>query len=132
MDYKLLIEKAFEARKNAYSPYSSFSVGAALLCKNGMIYTGCNVESVSHTPTCCAERVAFFKAVSDGVRDFEAIAIVGAISSAKDFGFCSPCGVCRQVMSEFCADDFKIILADSKGDQKIFTLSELLPLNFKL
>ena len=132
MNHQLLIEKAFEARKRAYSPYSSFSVGAALLSASGKIYTGCNIESVSHTPTCCAERVAFFKAVSEGERDFEAIAIVGAETSAEKFGFCAPCGVCRQVMSEFCDDDFKIILADSNGEQKIFTLAELLPFNFKL
>ena len=132
MDYKLLIEQAFAARKNAYSPYSSFNVGAALLSADGKIYTGCNIESASYSPTCCAERVAFFKAVSEGQRNFEAIAIVGASVSAKEFGFCSPCGVCRQVMSEFCTDDFKIILADSKGEQKILTLAELLPLNFKL
>ncbi len=132
MDCNLLIKKALEAKERAYSPYSSFNVGAALLCADGKIYTGCNVESASYTPTCCAERVAFFKAVSDGERQFEAIAIVGASASAKNFGFCSPCGVCRQVMSEFCHDDFKIILADSKGEQKIFTLAELLPLNFKL
>ena len=132
MDYKLLIEQAFAARSRAYSPYSSFSVGAALLSADGKIYTGCNVESVSDTPTCCAERVAFFKAVSGGERHFEAIAIVGASVSAKEFGFCSPCGVCRQVMSEFCGDDFKVLLADSKKNYKIFTLAELLPLNFKL
>lgn len=132
MDYNSLIEKALDARKKAYSPYSSFSVGAALLSDSGKIYTGCNIESASHTPTCCAERVAFFKAVSEGERSFEAIAVVGANTSDKDFGFCSPCGVCRQVMSEFCGDDFKIILADSQKNYKIFTLAELLPLNFKL
>ena len=132
MDYNLLIEKALDARKNSYSPYSSFSVGAALLSADGKIYTGCNIESVSHTPTCCAERVAFFKAVSEGSRSFEAIAIVGANTSAKEFGFCSPCGVCRQLMSEFCENDFKIILVDSAKNYKTFTLAELLPLNFKL
>ncbi len=132
MDCNLLIKKALAAKECAYSPYSSFNVGAALLSTDGKIYTGCNIESASYTPTCCAERVAFFKAISEGERHFEAIAIVGASVSAKEFGFCSPCGVCRQVMSEFCTDDFKIILADSKGEYKIFTLAELLPLNFKL
>ena len=132
MDCNLLIKKALAAKECAYSPYSSFKVGAALLSADGKIYTGCNIESASYSPTCCAERVAFFKAVSEGQRNFKAIAIVGASAFANEFGFCSPCGVCRQVMSEFCTDDFKIILADSKGEHKIFTLAELLPLNFKL
>ena len=132
MKYKMLIEKALDARNNAYAPYSSFLVGAALLCADGKIYTGCNIESASYSPTCCAERVAFFKAVSEGKRSFEAIAIVGGESSATDLAFCPPCGVCRQVMSEFCDKYFKIILADGSGEYKIFTLSELLPLNFKL
>lgn len=132
MNYTPLIEKALSARDNAYAPYSSFCVGAALLCANGKIYTGCNVESASYTPTCCAERTAFLKAVSEGERSFLAIAIVGGNKSSADFDFCSPCGVCRQVMSEFCDDGFKIILANSAGEYKIFTLAELLPLNFKL
>ncbi|MBO5415607.1 MAG: cytidine deaminase [Clostridia bacterium] len=131
MNTKKLIEAAFAARERAYSPYSGFSVGAALLTKSGRIYTGCNIESVSFTPTCCAERVAFFKAVSEGERDFEAIAVVGGKTNDSAFGICPPCGVCRQVMAEFCGEDFKIILVDSMDNESIYTLNELLPMSFK-
>lgn len=130
MNKKELIEAALDARAFAYSPYSGFSVGAALLTKSGRIYTGCNVESVSFTPTCCAERVAFFKAVSEGERDFVAIAIVGGRTNGSALDICSPCGVCRQVIAEFCGEDFQIILADSSGNSKTYTPSELLPLSF--
>ena len=132
MEIKDLIKKAFEARGNAYAPYSRFKVGAALICENGKIYCGCNIESASFSPTNCAERTAFFKAISDGERHFCAIAIVGAHSDAQSFGYCPPCGVCRQVMSEFCAKDFKIILADSDEEYIEYTLEELLPLGFEL
>lgn len=131
MDKKLLIRKAIEAMGKSYSPYSKFRVGAALLTKSGKIFTGCNIESVSFTPTICAERTAIFKAVSEGEMEFEAIAITGGPedkSKASD-GYCVPCGVCRQVMIEFC-EDLKIILAKSEDDYEEHTLKELLPLGF--
>ena len=126
--YSNLIEKAEEARKNAYAPYSKFSVGAALLTKSGKVYTGCNIENASFSPTNCAERTAFFKAVSEGERLFDAIAVVGG-KEGKLSQFCPPCGVCRQVMLEFCDSDFKIILKNNQ-DEKVFTLSELIPVSF--
>ena len=122
-DKRQLLEAAKEAKKYSYAPYSNFHVGAALYCKDGSIYTGCNIENAAFTPTNCAERTAFFKAVSEGERDFTAIAISG---DADDYLY--PCGVCRQVMSEFCkADTFQIILVKEDGTYKIFTLEELLP-----
>lgn len=131
MTDKQLVEKAVEASKNAYIPYSNHKVGAALLTKSGKVYLGCNIESATHTPTCCAERTAFFKAVSEGERDFSAIAIVGGMRG--DFkNFCAPCGVCRQVMREFCGEDFTVLLGRSDGEIKKLTLGELLPLSFSL
>lgn len=127
-DYKSLILKAQEARKKSYSPYSHFCVGAALLTKSGKVYTGCNIENASYTPTNCAERTAIFKAVSEGERDFDAIAIVGGKESDKG-GFCAPCGVCRQVIAEFCDKDFKIILGN-EDKFEVHTLDSLLPLSF--
>jgi cytidine deaminase len=126
---------AVDAREFAYAPYSDFRVGAALLCKNGKVYTGCNIENASYSPTNCAERTAFFKAVSEGERDFRAIAIVGnmkdAVPDIKEF--VSPCGVCRQVMAEFCnPGEFKIILANRPDNYRVYTLMELLPLGFSL
>ena len=132
MNTKEIIRLALAARDSAYSPYSKFSVGAALLCSSGKIYTGCNIESASYSPTCCAERVAFFKAVSEGEREFCAIAILGGAQGDKPTSFCSPCGVCRQVMSEFCDDSFKIILARTEEDFKVMTLGDLLPMRFEL
>ncbi len=132
MNKKELIKMAAEARKNAYTPYSGYAVGAALLAKSEKIYLGCNVESASFSPTCCAERSAFFSAVSAGERAFSAIAIVGGRADSEKFEICSPCGVCRQVMSEFCTDDFSVILADSDGREEILTLAELLPKRFTL
>ena len=130
IDTKLLIEKAFEAQKFCYTPYSNFNVGAALLCANGEIYQGCNIENASYTPTNCAERTAFFKAVSEGVRDFQAICIVGG-KDGKLTGYTAPCGVCRQVMMEFCnPKTFQIILAVDKERYEIYTLEELMPLGF--
>ena len=125
-----LIEKAFDMRNYSYTPYSHFNVGAALLTKAGKIYGGCNIENAAYGPTNCAERTAFFKAVSEGEREFSAIAIVGGPESGvKDY--CAPCGVCRQVMAEFChPDEFVIILAKSKDEYKMYTLRELLPLGF--
>lgn len=128
IDYKLLMTKAQEARKNSYTPYSHFRVGAALLCKNGKIYTGCNIENAAYTPGNCAERTAIFKAVSEGERDFEALAIVGG-KEGETADFCAPCGVCRQVIAEFCKKDFKIILGNEEKFQA-YTLGELLPFAF--
>lgn len=126
-----LIEKAFSMLKFSYVPYSHFTVGAALLCKNGKIFGGCNIENAAYGPSNCAERTAVFKAVSEGEKDFEAICIVGGHEGiVKDF--CPPCGVCRQVMREFCSPDFKIILAKSADEFKIYTLAELLPESFSL
>lgn len=133
MNVKELVSLAINAASNSYSPYSGFKVGAALLSKDGRIFLGCNIENASYSPTVCAERVAFFKAISEGVRDFSMIAIVGGESVEKDIGsrLCPPCGVCRQVMAEFCdVDSFKVILTDG-DDIKEYLLKELLPLNFK-
>ena len=130
---KELVKKALEAQKFSYSPYSNFQVGAALLTKSGEIYTGCNIENAAYSPTNCAERTAFFKAVSEGETKFEAIAIVGSPKDVKENEreYCAPCGVCRQVMAEFCnIKDFKVILGKSEDDYKIYTLEEVLPLAF--
>ncbi len=128
MDYDELMAIALEARKKAYTPYSHFMVGAALLGKSGKIYTGCNIENATYTPTVCAERTAFFKAVSEGERDFEALAIVGGIEN-EIADFCAPCGVCRQVMAEFCTPEFKLILGNPRT-YGVYTLNEVLPLAF--
>lgn len=128
-----LIKAAYEAQKYSYAPYSHFEVGAALLTENGTIYKGCNIENAAYTPTNCAERTAFFKAISDGVYVFRAIAIVGnkAGEIPLEEEFVSPCGVCRQVMAEFCnPDEFTIILANRSDNYKIYTLKELLPMGF--
>ena len=125
-----LIEQAMEQLQFSHAPYSGFKVGAALLAKDGTVYGGCNIENASYTPTNCAERTAFFKAVSEGVREFDAICIVGGKEGILT-EYASPCGVCRQVMMEFCnPDTFQIILATSKEQYEIFTLRELLPLGF--
>ena len=125
----MLVEKAKEAREKSYCPYSGFAVGAALLSADGTVYTGANVEVSSHTPTTCAERVAFLRAVHEGKRDFAAIAILGGESGKEVDFLCPPCGVCRQVMSEFCKGDFEIILSDGK-ESRVLTLNELLPYRF--
>ena len=127
-DYKSLMEKALSAREYSYSPYSHFKVGAALLTKSGKIYTGCNIENAGYSATNCAERTAIVKAVSEGERDFEALAIVGG-KEGEVASFCAPCGVCRQVIAEFCKKDFKIILGNSENF-KVFTLESLLPYAF--
>ena len=125
-----MIDLAIKQLGYSYAPYSHFHVGAALLAKNGTYYTGCNIENAAYTPTNCAERTAFFKAVSEGERDFEAIAVVGGKDTP---GFCTPCGVCRQVMAEFCdPKKFRIILMDNKGGTITYLLEELLPAGFKL
>ena len=132
-DIQLLIKNAFEAQEKSYTPYSHFNVGAALLGKNGTIYKGCNIENAAYTPINCAERTAFFKAVSQGQLEFDAIAIVGGKEGEKG-EYCSPCGVCRQVMMEFCnPKEFKIYLARDKNnldDYIEYTLEEILPLGF--
>lgn len=125
-----LIECALEARTFSYSPYSQFQVGAALLCKDGAIYSGCNIENAGYGPTNCAERTAFFKAVSEGQKEFSAIAIVGGKAEAEIGNYAYPCGVCRQVMAEFCKDDFVIIVAKSVQEFREHTLKELLPERF--
>ena len=123
-----LMELAVEARKNSYAPYSDFHVGAALRGKSGRVYTGCNVENAGYTPTNCAERTALFKAVSEGEREFTAIAVVGG-KGAELAEFCAPCGVCRQVLAEFCDGDFRILLGTPEK-YSVHTLSELLPYSF--
>ena len=125
-----LIGTAIEQLKFSYAPYSNFKVGAALLAKNGEIYTGCNIENAAYTPTNCAERTAFFKAVSEGIKEFDAICIVGGKGGVLT-EYAAPCGVCRQVMMEFCnPETFKIVLAVDKEHYDIYTLKELLPLGF--
>ena len=124
-----LVSAALEARKAAYTPNSHFAVGAALLCADGTVFTGANIESASYTPTVCAERVAFFTAVHAGKRDFTAVAVVGGPAGADVSSYCSPCGVCRQVMAEFCSPDLEVILFDGSSP-RVLTLGELLPLSF--
>lgn len=130
MDNKELICLALEAREMAYAPYSKYMVGAALLAKSGKVYKGCNIENASYTPTNCAERTAFFKAVSEGEREFAAIAIVGGYAGAPvDYAY--PCGVCRQVMMEFCdPKEFHVITAVSEDKYIDKTLEEMLPHGF--
>lgn len=128
--YQQLLQQAIEARKNAYCPYSGFSVGAALLCEDGTVFTGCNIENASYSPTNCAERTAIFKAVSEGKRMFQAIAIAGGRDALE---LCYPCGVCRQVMAEFCDPfEFKIICGTSEDAIEVLTLAQLLPKSFQL
>ncbi|WP_058486953.1 cytidine deaminase [Defluviitalea phaphyphila] len=124
MPYKKLIEKAYKAKEMAYVPYSKFQVGAAVLTDSGKIFTGCNIENASYGATNCAERTAIFKAISEGERNFKAIAIV---SSSGDFTY--PCGICRQVIVEFMKDG-EIILANEKGEYKVYTVQEILPFAF--
>lgn len=126
-----LVKMALEARQMAYAPYSHFKVGAALLGKNGVVYKGCNIENASYPATNCAERTAFFTAVSEGQYEFEAIAIVGGAEDSESLSVCSPCGVCLQVMMEFCnPETFEVVLGTSPEDYKIYTLKELLPMGF--
>ena len=125
-----LCRKALEMRAYSYVPYSHFHVGAALLCEDGTVYGGCNIENAAYTPTNCAERTAFFKAVSEGKRSFLAIAIAGGPEGAEKLDYCPPCGVCRQVMREFCGADFEILLAISPTEWRTYTLQELLPESF--
>ena len=129
MDVKALIAAAVEAMGHAYAPYSGYKVGAALLCADGTVYQGCNIENASYSPTVCAERTAFFKAVYDGHREFSAIAVCGGKDGVIT-GYFPPCGVCRQVMREFCREDFPVILVGAGADYQVLTLGELLPHSF--
>ncbi len=125
-----LIEKALEQRAFSYAPYSGFKVGAALLAENGTVYTGCNIENAAYTPSNCGERTAFFKAVSEGTKRFRAICVVGG-KEDEPSEYAAPCGVCRQVMMEFChPESFEIILAKNKTEYEVFTLKDLLPQGF--
>lgn len=135
MEYtKILIKEALKARKNAYTPYSKFNVGAALLTFDDKIYSGFNIENSAYSVCNCAERTALFRAVFDGYRKFKAIAVVGAKSEEKGetlSDYAPPCGMCRQALREFCnPDEFKVILAKSENEFKVFTLSDLLPESF--
>ena len=128
MTDKELLLKAIEAREMAYAPYSDHKVGAALFGKSGKVYTGCNVENAAYTPTNCAERTAIFKAVSEGEREFTAIAVVGGLGD-KLSDVCAPCGVCRQVLAEFCEKDLRIIMG-TPDKIVVSTLADLLPFSF--
>ncbi len=130
MTDKELCLLAIDAMKNAYVPYSGYNVGAALLTESGKVYTGCNIENASYTPTVCAERTAIFKAVSEGEREFCTIAVVGGKDGNVSGAF-PPCGVCRQVMAEFCKEDFRVlIVTDKTPAYEVYTLKEILPLAF--
>ena len=131
MTSKELMELAKEARQNAYCKYSNFSGGAALLARSGKIYLGCNIENASFTPTNCAERTSFFSAIAAGEREFEAIAVCGAKSDLPPT-VCMPCGVCRQVMAEFCSQDFPVYVMGENEKINKFTLGELLPSAFNI
>ncbi len=131
MNIEKLIELAKEAMTHSYDPYSGYKVGAALLCSDGTVYQGCNIENAAFTPTICAERTAIFKAVYDGKRDFAAIAVCGGKDGVITGKF-PPCGVCRQVLREFCRDDFRVILVDADGKYDVMTLAQLLPASFSL
>lgn len=125
-----LAQTALHARNNAYAPYSRYLVGAALLCGDGAVFTGCNVENASYGATNCAERTAFFKAVSEGKREFKAIAIAGGTEGQDPADYAYPCGVCRQVMQEFGGDDFLVCVVKGIKEYKLYTLKELLPYGF--
>ncbi len=129
-DIKKLVEAALSAREKAYVPYSHFQVGAALLAKNGNVYKGCNVENASYGAAICAERTAFVKAVSEGEREFAAIAVAGGRENESIQGYAYPCGICRQFMLEFCDRDFTIIVARSTEDYKCHSLEEIIPMGF--
>ena len=126
-----LCQMAIDIMKKAYAPYSDYFVGAALLCEDGKVYTGCNIENASYTPTVCAERTAYFKAVSEGERKFVRIAVCGG-KHGEIVGAFPPCGVCRQVMSEFCRDDFEILYITSEDPiaYETYTLPQILPFRF--
>lgn len=131
MNVEKLIEMAMDAMTHAYAPYSGYKVGAALLCADGTVYQGCNIENAAYSPTVCAERAAFCKAVYDGHREFTAMAVCGGKDGVIT-GYFPPCGVCRQVMAEFCKVDFIVYLAGPDGAWKTYTLAQLLPHSFGL
>ena len=125
-----LVKKAFEMHQFSYVPYSHFPVGAALLTEDGRVFTGCNVENAAYSPGICAERTAFVKAVSEGEREFRAIAVIGGAAGGP-LELAPPCGICRQVMREFCdPDTFEIVLGTGTEDYQVYTLSQLLPMSF--
>ncbi len=126
-----LVAMAEAARAQSYCPYSGFAVGAALLCADGTVYTGCNIENAAFGPTVCAERTAVFKAVSEGRREFKALAVAGGTAGKPVGRECPPCGVCRQVLREFCADDFPVYMSGGNGTYRMLRLSELLPASFR-
>ncbi len=126
-----MMDKAWSMMDFAYTPYSHWKVGAALLSADGRVWGGCNVENAAYGPSNCAERTAVFKAVSEGVRDFRAIVVVGG-HEGNVVGYCPPCGVCRQVLAEFCGPEFLVILPKSRTEYKVRTLAELLPESFSL
>ena len=130
LEEKELIRLAMQAAEKAYAPYSGFCVGAALLAKDGQVFTGCNIENAAFSPTCCAERVAVFKAVSQGVREFAALAVFGRPLEGKARNFTAPCGVCRQVLQEFCSPEFPVIMAKNEREYRTVPLGELLPHGF--
>ena len=125
-----LVQEALVARENAYAPYSRYQVGAALCTVDGKIYRGCNIENASYGATNCAERTAFFKAISEGERDFAGIAIVGGIAGKEPVDYAYPCGLCRQVMQEFAREDFAVIVAKSETDYLLWRFQELFPFGF--
>lgn len=129
MNEKELCKEAIDAMKNAYAPYSGYKVGAALLTEKGKLFAGCNIENAAYTPTVCAERVALFNAISSGERNFTAIAVAGGKDGVISGAF-PPCGVCRQVMAEFCAPDFTVIVVTGEDSYKKYTLNELFPQAF--
>lgn len=133
VDEKGLLKRAYEARKKAYCPYSGFAVGAALLAKNGTVYEGCNIENASYGASNCAERTALFKAVSEGVQEFTAIAVVGGKQNLEEgqLKACPPCGICTQVLSEFCSSDLLIITGESSEEYQRSLLADYLPKAFK-
>ncbi len=129
MNEKELCKEAIDAMKNAYAPYSGYKVGAALLTEKGKLFAGCNIENAAYTPTVCAERVALFNAISSGERNFTAIAVAGGKDGVISGAF-PPCGVCRQVMAEFCAHDFTVLVVTGEDSYKKYTLNELFPQAF--
>lgn len=129
MNEKELCKEAIDAMKNAYAPYSGYKVGAALLTEKGRLFAGCNIENAAYTPTVCAERVALFNAISSGERNFTAIAVAGGKDGVISGAF-PPCGVCRQVMAEFCAPDFTVLVVTGEDSYKKYTLNELFPQAF--
>ena len=129
MDYQKLAQTAVDAKEMSYAPYSKFRVGAAILTKSGKIYMGCNIESAAYSPTCCAERTALVKAVSEGEREFDAIAVAGS-ADGGEAQYCYPCGVCRQFLKEFSKDDMPVIVAKTADDYRVHRFDEILPYGF--